>query len=61
MKDPKFGDDVRDVQNAYQREWRGRNKDKVREYNRRYWTKKAANSREKGGAADESTESAPGN
>ena len=25
----------------YQSEWRAKNKDKVREYNRRYWEKKA--------------------
>lgn len=27
---------------AYQRQWRAANKDKVREHNRRFWLKKAA-------------------
>lgn len=27
---------------AYQRKWRATNKDKSREYNRRYWERKAA-------------------
>ena len=26
----------------YQNEWRAKNKDRVKEYNRRYWLKKAA-------------------
>ena len=33
---------ARDACNAYNREWRARNKDKVKIYNRTYWAKKAA-------------------
>ena len=31
-----------EARRAYQREWRSKNKDKVREHNRRFWAKKAA-------------------
>lgn len=31
---------------AYKREWAARNRDKVREYNRAYWERKAAQARE---------------
>ncbi len=31
---------------AYQRQWRAANKDKVREHNRRFWLKKAAEQQE---------------
>lgn len=31
-----------EAKRAYQREWRKRNKDKVREYNERFWIKKGA-------------------
>lgn len=44
----------------YFRAWRSQNRDKVREYNLRYWAKRAANMTKEGGAANESTESAPG-
>ncbi len=37
---------VREVQREYYREWRRKNPDKVREKNRRYWEKKAAQKRE---------------
>lgn len=30
-----------EIRRAYQREWRAKNKDKVREYNRRFWEKRA--------------------
>lgn len=30
------------LRRAYQKEWRAAHKDKVREYNRRFWLKKAA-------------------
>ncbi len=30
-----------EVRRAYQREWRSKNKDKVKEYNANYWSKKA--------------------
>ena len=33
--------DSREVRNAYFREWRKKNKDKVSKYNREYWERKA--------------------
>lgn len=35
---------AREAQRQYQREWRRANPQKVREYNERYWEKKAAES-----------------
>lgn len=32
---------AREEQRRYQREWRRRNKDRVREINRRYWERRA--------------------
>lgn len=32
---------ARKAVNAYNRKWRAENKDRVKEYNRRYWEKKA--------------------
>lgn len=32
----------RQARNAYAREWRAKNRDKVRQYNADYWTRKAA-------------------
>ena len=45
--DPKAMDMEREIQarnarNAYAREWRARNRDKVKQYNAAYWLKKAA-------------------
>ena len=37
-------DDARKARNAYQREWRARNREKVRAINARYWNKKAQQS-----------------
>lgn len=34
-------DKARELQRQYQREWRARNKDKVRRYNDDYWRRKA--------------------
>lgn len=31
-----------EIRRAYQKEWRAKNKDRVREYNRRFWEKQAA-------------------
>lgn len=36
-----------EARRAYQRKWRAENKDKVKEHNRRYWLKKAAEMAEK--------------
>lgn len=33
---------AREARNAYAREWREKNKDKVKQYNNNYWYKKAA-------------------
>lgn len=30
-----------ELRRAYQKEWRAKNKDRVREYNRRFWEKQA--------------------
>lgn len=35
---------VIEARRQYQREWRAANKDKVREHNRRFWEKRAAQS-----------------
>lgn len=32
---------AREINRIYQKEWRAKNKDKVKEYNQRYWLKKA--------------------
>lgn len=37
---------ARQARNAAQRAWRAKNKDKVREANRRYWEKKARTRKE---------------
>ena len=36
-----LSDEAREAQRAYKREWRAKNKDKVRASNNRYWEKKA--------------------
>ena len=33
---------ARDERNRYQREWRARNKERVKQINERYWMKRAA-------------------
>lgn len=38
-----MSEDAREKKNAYLREWRKKNKDKVKEINKRYWEKKAKN------------------
>lgn len=53
MYDFKLKELARQERNRYSREWRARNKDKVREANRRYWEKRAAKqATEKGGDAN---------
>ena len=37
---------AREAKNRYQREWRARNRDRVRESNLRYWAKSAAAEKE---------------
>ncbi|WGX77360.1 hypothetical protein QJS64_05035 [Paraclostridium bifermentans] len=41
-----MNDKAREERNAYLREWRKKNKDKIKKYNKRYWERKA--SKEKG-------------
>lgn len=38
---------AREVRNAYLREWRAKNKDKVKKINKRYWENRAKNNAEK--------------
>ena len=38
---------ARQAKNEYQREWRSKNREKVRQYNQNYWEKKALQSEEK--------------
>lgn len=40
--DHKAMDAAKQARNAYAREWRARNPDKVRKYNMNYWERKAA-------------------
>lgn len=35
-------EEAKAAKKAYHKEWRARNKDKIKEYNRRYWEKQAA-------------------
>ena len=35
-------DEIRAARNAYQRAWNAKNRDKIREYNTRYWARRAA-------------------
>ena len=38
-----MSEEAREKKNAYLREWRKKNKDKIKEINKRYWEKKAKN------------------
>ena len=59
--------EAKTVQAEYMRKWRQKNTDKIQEYNRRYWEKKAAQAREAqtdavndgGGEADATVEIKP--
>ena len=33
--------DTKELKNRYQREWRAKNKDKVKQHNQNFWSKKA--------------------
>lgn len=49
-KEVKLVETIRQAKNLrreYLKEWRAKNKDKVKEYNQRYWLKKAAELQEK--------------
>lgn len=43
---------AKEARRTYMREWRSRNKDKVREANRRYWERRAEKLAEEGKGAD---------
>ena len=45
--DQKVSEAAREAKNAYAREWRARNKDRVREYNASYWQRKAEQNEQK--------------
>lgn len=42
MTDKVLSEEARQERNRYQREWRRRNKERVKAANARYWAKKAA-------------------
>ena len=50
-------DAILEAKRAYMREWRRKNPDKVREINRRYWEKKAAQMQESEGKQSAKEES----
>ena len=50
-----MNDEARKARNAWRKEWAKKNPDKVKEYNERYWSKKAAEMK----AAEEAAAQAP--
>ena len=52
-----LSNDAKNAQAEYMREWRRKNKDRVRENNRRYWERKAAQRKEKGTNAEKNNQS----
>ncbi len=42
MSKPKTIDAATEARREYFRQWRAKNKDKVKEYNRKYWEKRAS-------------------
>lgn len=49
--DRKAMDAAKQARNAYAREWRAKNRDKVRQYNENYWARKAERQTEQKRAA----------
>ncbi|EPZ53745.1 hypothetical protein NSA45_11165 [Paraclostridium bifermentans] len=43
-----MNDKAREERNAYLREWRKKNKDKIKKYNTRYWERKASKRKKEG-------------
>jgi hypothetical protein len=43
-----LSEQAREARAAYFREWKSKNKDKVREYNRRFWERKAGKNKNGG-------------
>lgn len=44
-KDQHLMEEARAARNEYARDWRAKNRDKVKQYNNNYWMKKAAKQR----------------
>ena len=53
--DKKISDAAKMAQREYARQWRRKNPDKVRENNRRYWEKKAAQKKKEANNAETDT------
>lgn len=51
MKYQRPEEQARKARNAYAREWRAKNRDKVRQYNMAYWLKKAQDKGDQGKGA----------
>lgn len=49
-----YSDGARELRNAYIREWRQRNPDKVKKANKQYWEKRAAKERSLNANTDKS-------
>lgn len=52
-----LSNDAKNAQAEYMREWRRKNKDRVRENNRRYWERKAAQRKEENEDAEKNNQS----
>lgn len=46
-------DKAKEARKKYQKKWRAQNKDKVRQYNERYWQKRAEEGRDNGKNRDD--------
>ena len=44
-----MSDAAKEARRAYLREWRAKNKDRIRDYNARYWAKRAKRANKEGG------------
>lgn len=47
-------DEAREARREYMKQWRANNQDKTREYNRRYWAKKATKTASDGKKTEDS-------
>ena len=56
MSERQVQDKAREERNSYQREWRAKNKDKVRTINARYWAKRARKREERGKKNEQAAE-----
>lgn len=53
MEEKTINEQARNARREYYREWRARNKDKIKASNERYWMKRARKLLEEQGAANE--------